>query len=163
MLFNRVQGAHKRVNGRKQKVTLMNIKKKDSSEHLRQLVQQIEAQLGWGEGSTWTNKDFQELSERIFAHTRQQLSVTTLKRVWGRAERVANPSGATLDILAEFAGYGSWRAFRQQQSPTLPQNGSPPATPRSKRPWKMVSGSLFLTRAAESGVVRTAKPGNADQ
>ncbi len=122
----------------------MNIKKKDSSEHLRQLVQQIEAQLAWGEGSTWTNKDFQELSERIFARTRQQLSVTTLKRVWGRAERVANLSGATLDILADFAGYGSWRAFRQQQSPTLPQNGSPPATPRSKRPWKMVIGASFL-------------------
>ncbi len=122
----------------------MDIKRKDSSEPLRQLVQHIEAQLAWGEGSTWTNKDFQELSERIFAHTRQQLSVTTLKRVWGRAERIANPSGATLDILADFAGYDSWRAFRQQQSPTLPQNGSPPATPRSKRPWKMVIGASFL-------------------
>ena len=122
----------------------MNIKKKDSSEPLRQLVQHIEAQLAWGEGSTWTNKDFQELSERIFDHTRQQLSVTTLKRVWGRAERVANPSGATLDILAEFAGYGSWRAFRQQRSPTLPQNGSPPSRPRSRRSWKMVSGAILL-------------------
>ena len=122
----------------------MNIKKKDSSEPLRQLVQHIEAQLAWGEGSTWTNKDFQELSERIFDHTRQQLSVTTLKRVWGRAERVANPSGATLDILAEFAGYGSWRAFRQQQSLTLPQNGSPPSRPRSRRSWKMVSGAILL-------------------
>ncbi len=107
-------------------------------------MQHIEAQLAWGEGSTWTNKDFQELSERIFDHTRQQLSVTTLKRVWGRAERVANPSGATLDILAEFAGYGSWRAFRQQQSLTLPQNGSPPSRPRSRRSWKMVSGAILL-------------------
>ncbi len=122
----------------------MNIKKKDSSEPLRQLVQHIEAQLAWGEGSTWTNKDFQELSERIFERTRQQLSVTTLKRVWGRAERVANPSGATLDILAEFAGYGSWRAFRQQQSPTLPQNGSMPSRPRSRRSWKMISGAILL-------------------
>ena len=122
----------------------MNIKKKDSSEPLRQLVQHIEAQLAWGEGSTWTNKDFQELSERIFDRTRQQLSVTTLKRVWGRAERVANPSGATLDILAEFAGYGSWRAFQQQQSLTLPQNGSPPSSPRSRRPGKMVSGAILL-------------------
>ena len=114
----------------------MNIKKKDSSEHLRQLVQQVEAQLAWGEGSTWTNKDFQELSERIFVHTRQQLSVTTLKRVWGRAERIANPSGATLDILAEFAGYDSWRAFRQQQSLMLPQNGNPPSITQSRRLWK---------------------------
>ena len=123
----------------------MNIKKKDSSEPLRQLVQHIETQLAWGEGSTWTNKDFQELSDRIFDRTRQQLSVTTLKRVWGRAERVANPSGATLDILAEFAGYASWRAFRQRQSVTLPQNGSPPSLPtRPKRPWKMVSGAILL-------------------
>lgn len=77
------------------------------------LVKLIEEQLGWGPGDTWSNKDFQELSERIFGNTGKRLSVTTLKRIWGRAELVANPSIATLDILSEFLGYESWRQFLQ--------------------------------------------------
>lgn len=122
----------------------MSFKNIDSSEPLRQLVQRIETQLDWGAGDAWTNKDFRELSERIFDRTRQQLSVTTLKRVWGRAERIANPSGATLDILAEFAGYDSWRAFRQQHAPKLPQNGSLPSVPQPKPNRKVVGGAALL-------------------
>ena len=75
------------------------------------LVAHIETLLGWGAGNTWGNKDFEELSERIFKKTGKRLSVTTLKRIWGRAEWVANPSMATLDILSEFSGYEDWREF----------------------------------------------------
>lgn len=75
------------------------------------LVAIIETKLGWGKGTTWSNKDFEVLSERIFEYTNKRLSVTTLKRIWGRAELVANPSIATLDILSEFAGYDNWRTF----------------------------------------------------
>lgn len=75
------------------------------------LVALIETKLGWGKGSTWGNKDFEEFSERIFRTTNKRLSVTTLKRIWGRAEWVANPSMATLDILSEFIGYENWREF----------------------------------------------------
>ena len=75
------------------------------------LVAQIEEQLGWGSGSDWSNKDFEELSDRIFDSTKKRLSVTTLKRIWGRAEMVANPSSATLDILSEFIGYKNWREW----------------------------------------------------
>ena len=122
----------------------MSVKREDSSEHVRQLVRQIETQLEWGGGDAWTNKDFQKLSERIFDRTRQQLSVTTLKRVWGRAERIANPSVATLDILAEFAGYGSWRTFRQQHAFTSPQNGRPPSASQSKRTRKLAGVVVVL-------------------
>lgn len=75
------------------------------------LVAQIEEHLGWGSGADWSNKDFEELSHRIFDTTKKRLSVTTLKRIWGRAELVANPSSATLDILSEYIGYANWRAF----------------------------------------------------
>jgi hypothetical protein len=82
------------------------------------LVQYIETKLGWGAGATWSNRDFEELSERIFETTNKRLSVTTLKRIWGRAEWVANPSAATLDILSEFLGYENWRTFvRANKSP----------------------------------------------
>ncbi|TMM53892.1 hypothetical protein FEE95_18520 [Maribacter algarum] len=75
------------------------------------LVTLIEAKLGWGNGDTWSNKDFEELSERILKQTNKRLSVTTLKRIWGRAEWVANPSAATMDILSEFLGFENWRDF----------------------------------------------------
>lgn len=79
-----------------------------------QLVQQITDRLGWGEVSEWSNKDFERLSEQIFDLTQKRLSVTTLKRVWGRAAHVADPSHTTLDILAEFGGFGTWREFQEQ-------------------------------------------------
>ncbi len=83
-----------------------------SKEHMiDHLVGQIETQLGWGSGENWSNKDFEELSERILEHTKKRLSVTTLKRIWGRAERIANPSSVTLDILSEFVGYENWRHY----------------------------------------------------
>ncbi|NQZ43025.1 MAG: hypothetical protein HRT65_01860 [Flavobacteriaceae bacterium] len=75
------------------------------------LVTRIENQLNWGKGKDWSNKDFEELSELIFDATKKRLSVTTLKRIWGRAEMVAQPSSATLDILSEFVGFGNWREF----------------------------------------------------
>ena len=123
----------------------MKIEGVNLSECLSPLVRQIETQLGWGSGADWTNRDFQELSTQIFERTHQQLSVTTLKRVWGRAERVAQPSGATLDILAEFAGYDSWRTFRQQHVSPLPSNGHSPGTPAPKaKPGRRIVGATLL-------------------
>jgi hypothetical protein len=107
-----------------------------------QLVEEIEAQLGWGDGADWNNKDFQELSERIFRSTHKQLSVTTLKRVWGRAELVAQPSTATLDILSEFAGYENWRQFCQQHESTLHEGKTSPPSVRSLKSLK-ISGMLI--------------------
>ena len=85
------------------------------------LVQRIESQLGWGSGDNWSNKEFEELSEQIFLKTQKQISVTTLKRLWGRAEQIANPSVSTLDILAEFVAYKSWRHFLGENK-SLPTN-----------------------------------------
>ncbi len=78
---------------------------------IQTLVDQIEAKLEWGSGKDWSNKDFELLSEKVFDATKKRLSVTTLKRIWGRAELVANPSPATLDILSEFVGNKNWREF----------------------------------------------------
>ena len=83
---------------------------------IQQLVVQIEQQLGWGSGSQWSNKDFEALSEVIFEKTKKRLSVTTLKRIWGRAELIANPSLATLDILSEFVGKKNWREYSNDTS-----------------------------------------------
>ncbi len=115
-----------------------------------QLVEQIEAQLNWGDSTTWTNKDFQELSERIFSRTRKQLSVTTLKRVWGRAESIANPSAATLDILSEFAGYSSWRQFCQSKEANLSGNARQQNPVKPARRYKVIG---WLVGLAVLGVI----------
>ena len=88
------------------------------------LVAAIEEKLGWGRGATWGNKDFEELSERILKRTTKRLSVTTLKRVWERAEWVADPSVASLDILSEFAGFENWRTFVTTQQGAQPRVSS---------------------------------------
>ncbi|MDT0607190.1 hypothetical protein [Croceitalea rosinachiae] len=80
----------------------------------KHLILSIEDHLGWGSGSSWTNKDFIQLSERILEVTGKQLSVTTLKRVWGRVGTLASPSTTTFDILSEFIGFESWRHFQNQ-------------------------------------------------
>ena len=92
---------------------------------IQRLVQQIEQQLGWGSGQEWSNKDFEVLSEQIFERTKKRLSVTTLKRIWGRAELVANPSLGTLDILSQFVGRKNWREYTQTQNHKLSVRTSP--------------------------------------
>ena len=107
------------------------------------LVALIETKIGWGKGGTWGNKDFEELSERICNMTNKRLSVTTLKRIWGRAAWVANPSTTTLDILSEFVGYENWRAFAQankQESPELKVFEKP----KSSKIWILVLSLILM-------------------
>lgn len=107
------------------------------------LVKHIEDKLGWGKGDTWSNKDFEELSERILSTTNKRLSVTTLKRIWGRTEWVANPSMATLDILSEFIKYENWRAFVQSNKQELPKQKDLKKTKWSKI-WIPFIALIFL-------------------
>ena len=81
-------------------------------EVLQECLRQIEAKLGWGPASGWSNADFETLSERILAKTQVNLSPTTLKRVWGRVAYRSQPSTTTLDALAVFAGHENYRAYR---------------------------------------------------
>jgi hypothetical protein len=75
--------------------------------------QLIEQTLNWGESSIWSNHDFEQLSKLIFEKTRVQLSVSTLKRIWGKVRYESFPTSATLNALACFLDYTSWRDFRQ--------------------------------------------------
>src|SRR5688500_6826322 len=75
----------------------------------------IEQKLSWGSGDNWQNQDFEALSAQIFDQTQVVLSVSTLKRVWGKVKYDSLPSPTTLNTLAVFAGYKNWREFRQQQ------------------------------------------------
>ncbi|MEM7369961.1 MAG: hypothetical protein AAF587_15250 [Bacteroidota bacterium] len=103
---------------------------------LEHLTHTIDSQLDWGDRSNWTNRDFQELSELIFTNTKKQLSVTTLKRLWGRAKLSSQPSVSTLDILSEFAGYDSWRVFtKTDQQPKEVKSPPSEAVHLVQSPW----------------------------
>lgn len=71
----------------------------------------IERELSWGNSDYWSDSDFQTLSRLIHERTKVQLSITTLKRIWGRVDYSASPATSTLDALAGFLGYDSWRSF----------------------------------------------------
>lgn len=57
-----------------------------------------------------TPKDFTFLSEEIFRTTHKHLSDFTLKRFWGYIDR-GSCNTSTLNILADFAGYGDWKGY----------------------------------------------------
>lgn len=88
----------------------------------------IEQQLGWGKSDDWLNQDFEQLSERILEATQTKLSVTTLKRVWGKVNYASDPSVSTLNALAQFVGFSDWSDFRKGHSETA--RPRPPRTPR---------------------------------
>jgi hypothetical protein len=75
----------------------------------------IEKSLNWGNSENWTNQDFENLSEKIFEKTQVRLSVSTLKRIWGKVRYDSSPTPATLNVLAKFVGLENWRSFQQAQ------------------------------------------------
>ena len=108
---------------------------------IRQLLTIIEQQLDWGDAATWQSKDFENLNELIFEKTKISLSASTLRRVWGRVEYNHLPSGTTLDTLARFAGYESWRIFTKQnhvaEAPKADQPINIPAKTDTRTNWRL--------------------------
>jgi hypothetical protein len=76
----------------------------------------IEKKLSWGSSDKWSNFDFEKLSETVLSNTGVRLSSTTLKRVWGRLKYDHAPTTTTLNTLARYAGYESWREFANNNS-----------------------------------------------
>lgn len=76
------------------------------------LLEKIETQLG---RKMMTPKDFDFLAEQIFVKTRQSISVSTLKRVWGYVSSKGDTRESTLNLLSKFAGYDSFSHFYQQE------------------------------------------------
>lgn len=81
----------------------------------------IERELSWGDSDYWSDSDFQTLSRMIHERTKVQLSITTLKRIWGRVDYSASPATSTLDALAGFLDYDNWRSFVANVSPAKPK------------------------------------------
>lgn len=91
----------------------------DEQVHIKACLEEIEAQLNWGSSVNWSNYDFEKLADLIAAKTDVQLSVSTLKRIWGKVSYKNAPSLTTLHTLARFLGYADWRAYQQQFRPPV--------------------------------------------
>lgn len=58
-----------------------------------------------------TSNDFIFLSGEIRGRLNENLSVSTLKRIWGYVDGYASVRPSTLDILARFVGFSDWETF----------------------------------------------------
>jgi len=87
----------------------------ESQERLMETYKKlVETKLGWGSSELWTNQDYERLSLRIQDATGVNLSAATLKRIWGKVRYESKPSTTTLNTLAQFAGFPSWRDYALQ-------------------------------------------------
>jgi len=74
----------------------------------------LEKSLGWESSDTWSEYDFEKLSEMMFSKTNVRLSLSTLKRIWGKVRYTSTPTIATLNVLARALDFEDWRAFRKK-------------------------------------------------
>ena len=74
----------------------------------------LEKSLGWESSDTWSEYDFEKLSEFFFSKTNTRLSLSTLKRLWGKVRYNSTPTIATLNVLARALDFEDWRAFRKK-------------------------------------------------
>lgn len=58
-----------------------------------------------------TPTDFIFLSGAVFERTRETMSPTTLKRLWGYIDGADKTRNSTLEILSRFLGFANWDEF----------------------------------------------------
>ena len=98
--------------------------------YLEECLRLIEAKWQRGSSAEWKSYDFEKLSIDICEATGVSLSISTLKRVFGKVSYTNLPSVHTLNTLARFVGNEDWTAFRQQHSaPATPSVASAPPAP----------------------------------
>ena len=98
--------------------------------YLGECLRLIEAKWQRGSSAEWKSYDFERLSIAICEATGVSLSISTLKRVFGKVSYTNLPSVHTLNTLARFVGYEDWTAFRQQYAtPHAPSAASAPSIP----------------------------------
>lgn len=84
---------------------------KRNSGDLADLCREVELSSGF---DVRTPKDFDMLSEMVFARTKTLVSPSTLKRLWGYVKSEVAPREGTLSALARFVGYSDWGEFRDR-------------------------------------------------
>ncbi len=102
---------------------------------------QIEKKFAFGNGSRYTQRDLETLSQHIEERTGVVLSLSTLKRLW-RDDFKQRPQPATLNALAAVLDYRDWQDFRQQ-NPLKAQSSI-----SNKTIWQIGALTLLLVSAS---------------
>jgi hypothetical protein len=118
-LFKFIHAPEHAVSGKKS-IFASELSRMNETDLIRKCCAQIELDVQWGPSDRWTSQDFEHLSELMFQKTKIKLSISTLKRVWGKVTYTNLPSVSTLNALAIYNGYESWREFWQQQNTAKP-------------------------------------------
>ena len=116
----------------------------DTELQVRKCLGQIEGSLGWGPSDSWTTYDFSKLSDEVHKRTQVRLSVTTLKRLWGKLKYENEPTLTTLNTLARYAGFEDWRNFCHHETEPDPVP-VPVAAKQSQQKKARLSGYWFLS------------------
>lgn len=125
----------------------------DEQVHIKACLYEIEARLNWGPAAGWGNADFEKLTDLIAAKTGVQLSVSTLKRIWGKVSYNNAPSLTTLDTLAAFLDHVNWRAYQQQFRP--PVNPAPFLLPEpTEEPAGITGGNAVPSTRLRSSTIK---------
>jgi hypothetical protein len=139
----------------------------------------IEEKLGWGDSEDWSTQDFEKLSALIFESTQVQLSVITLKRIWGKIRYDSKPTVTTLNTLSLFLGFENWRAFKRHQAGAVNGNLHTSRSPESitstapqktkiRTPWQktillFLSIAVVTTYLVVKSLDTTSTDGNSQQ
>jgi len=86
-------------------------------DYIQHCLTLAEKRFNRGNSDRWTTYDFEKLSESIQEATGVVLSVTTLKRLWGKLSYTNTPATTTLNTLARYAGFEDWSTLRAQPAP----------------------------------------------
>lgn len=73
------------------------------------LLQEVQRKYG---RRVATSTDFESLSSHIEEVTKESISSSTLKRLWGYVTLNPSPRAGTLDILSRYVGFKDFNAFR---------------------------------------------------
>jgi len=95
---------------------------------IRQCTELIETRWQRGPSGEWKSYDFEKLSDEIFDVTGISLSISTLKRLFGKVSYHNLPSVHTLNTLARFAGFDDWNAFKRREAISVVQRTAGPTT-----------------------------------
>ncbi len=82
---------------------------------IKKSIKLIEKKTQWGDYHSWSNYHFNKLCVDIQAKTNDKISVSTLKRYFGKKKTPGknyNPQIFTKDTIARFLDYNNWEDFK---------------------------------------------------
>ncbi len=79
--------------------------------YLKKCISLIAEKTGWGPYENWTHTHFVDLSHQIFVKSGVLISVSSLKRIFGKIESNHEPQRETRNALAKFLDYENWEDF----------------------------------------------------